>query len=83
MCVTGKTGTVSKAINLAINNPILWGFMKAGARNTMIKTAEGAGIPWRSAVEELKNTSEVSCKCNLSGAFTVIVPNCTGLHLDR
>ena len=58
-CGTGKTSTVSQAINMAINNPTVWGFMKAGARNTMIKTAETSGIPWRQAVEELRNTPEV------------------------
>jgi len=56
---TGKTGAVSQAINLAINNPTLWGFMRAGARKTMIKTAESSGIPWRQAVEELRNTPQV------------------------
>ncbi|DBB17542.1 TPA: hypothetical protein ACH3X3_002600 [Trebouxia sp. C0006] len=55
----GKTGAVSQAINLAINNPTLWGFMRAGARKTMIKTAESSGIPWRQAVEELRNTPEL------------------------
>jgi len=59
VCETGKTGAVSQAINLAINNPTLWGFMRAGARKTMIKTAESSGIPWRQAVEELRNTPEV------------------------
>jgi len=59
VCETGKTGAVSQAINLAINNPTLWGFMRARARKTMIKTAESSGIPWRQAVEELRNMPEV------------------------
>ena len=59
VCETGKTGAVSQAINLAINNPTLWGFMRTGARKTMMKTAESSGIPWRQSVEELRNTPEV------------------------
>lgn len=80
---TGKTGAVSQAINLAINNPTLWGFMRAGARKTMIKTAESSGIPWRQAVEDLRNTPEVTFRTvvqMMSDVFSSLKPLCSRLN---
>ena len=51
---------VSKAINMAINNPALWAVMKVGARNAMIKTAEKSGIPWQETTAELRQSQAAS-----------------------
>ena len=59
VCQKGKTGALSQANHIAINNPTLWRSTRAGARSTMIKAAVSSGIPWRRAVEELRNTPEV------------------------
>ena len=58
--LAGQSNLVSKAINLAINTPVLWAVMKVGARNAMINTAEKSGIPWLQTTVELQQIQEVT-----------------------
>ncbi|CAG9463383.1 unnamed protein product [Pedinophyceae sp. YPF-701] len=47
--------TASRVVNGLISVEPLFNVMKFFARDTMIKTAEGNGVPWRGTVRELDN----------------------------
>lgn len=55
---TGDT-IISRAVNVAIQTPVIFNLLKLGARQQMKMTAERSGIPWNADVKALESDSAI------------------------